>query len=155
MDMKLGDRVLALDLGRRRTGIALSDPSGTLATPLETVALTSRRLLEHIRHLIATRRVATVVIGRPVLASGELGEIGRWAEQIGERLRNETGVNVVLWDEGLTSWEAEGLLARRAGVRKAGRSQRARASRRAAVDRVAAALILQDYLDARTRCEES
>jgi putative Holliday junction resolvase len=108
------------------------------------VALSSRALLEHVCRLIRGRGVGTVVVGRPLLPSGEPGEIGRWAERMAEVLRNETGVEVVLWDEGLTSWEAERLLG---SDRRSRSSPRARASRRAAVDRVAAALILQDYLD--------
>jgi putative holliday junction resolvase len=144
MDGTSGGRVLALDLGRRRTGIALSDTGATLATPLETVTLGSRALLEHLGRLIRARGVATVVIGRPMLASGEPGEIGRWAEEFAERLRNETGVAVVLWDESLTSWEAKGLVPARAP-----RSAKDRAAKRAAIDRIAAALILQDFLDDR------
>jgi putative Holliday junction resolvase len=144
MDQITDGRVLALDLGRKRTGIALSDPSARLARPLETVSLGSRALLEHVRQLIRAHEVAAVVVGRPILPSGEPGEIGRWADEFAERLRKETGIAVVLWDEGLTTWEAEGLVTHRAR-----RTPRARAARRAAVDRAAAALILQDYLDHR------
>jgi putative holliday junction resolvase len=144
MDRTSEGRVLALDLGRRRTGIAISDREAGLATPLETVSLTPRALLEHLRRLIRVREVTTVVVGRPMLPSGEPGEIARWAEEFGERLRNETGVAVVLWDEGLTSWQAERIVPARAP-----RSARERAARRARIDRVAAALILQDYLDDR------
>lgn len=144
MDEMARGRVLALDLGRRRTGIALSDPDADLARPLETVTLGTHALLEHVQHLIRTRDVGTVVVGHPILPSGEPGEIGRWAEIFAERVRNATGVRVVLWDEGLTSWEAESLVPRRPRP-----TPKARAARRAAVDRVAAALILQDYLDHR------
>jgi putative Holliday junction resolvase len=149
MEVRAGGRVLALDLGRKRTGIALSDPDAGLARPLETVTLGTRALLEHVQHLIQTRDISTVVVGHPVLPSGEPGEIGRWAETFAERLRNAAGVRVVLWDEGLTSWEAESLVPRRKR-----RTPKARAARRAAVDRVAAALILQDYLDHRGAREE-
>jgi len=142
MEASAGGRVLALDLGRKRTGLALSDPDASLARPLETVTLGTHALLEHVQRLIRSHRVSTVVVGHPVLPSGEPGEIGRWAEMFAERLRNATGVRVVLWDEGLTSWEAEGRVARRKRP-----TPKARAARRAVVDRVAAALILQDYLD--------
>jgi putative Holliday junction resolvase len=150
MEESAGGRVLALDLGRKRTGIALSDPDASLARPLETVTLGTRALLEHVQQLVRTREISTVVVGHPMLPSGEPGEIGRWAEMFAERLRNATGIRVVLWDEGLTSWEAEGLVPR--GAR---RTPKTRAARRAAVDRVAAALILQDYLDHRGARDES
>ena len=150
MEERAGGRVLALDLGRKRTGVALSDPDAELARPLETVTLGTRALLEHVQQLIRTREVSTVVVGHPVLPSGEPGEIGRWAETFAERLRNATGVRVVLWDEGLTSWEAEGLVPRRKRL-----TPKARTARRATVDRVAAALILQDYLDHRRARDDS
>ena len=98
MEASAGGRVLALDLGRKRTGLALSDPDASLARPLETVTLGTHALLEHVQRLIRSHRVSTVVVGHPVLPSGEPGEIGRWAEMFAERLRNATGVRVVLWD---------------------------------------------------------
>lgn len=141
-------RALGLDVGLRRTGIALSDPGGTLATPLETVALSPRELLAHLIRLIRTQGVDRVVIGLPRLPSGDEGEVAGLARRIGASLTSETGVSVLFRDEALTSWEAQELLGRgRAGGRSAGRGPRARARARGEIDRVAAALVLQEYLD--------
>ena len=139
-DSRSSGRILALDPGRRRTGIALSDPAGSLASPLETVSLPLRSLLQHIRGLIAEHAVYCVLIGYPRLPSGDPGEIAALSEEIALRLRRSTDVEVVLWDETLSSWEAERLLSESSARRRRDRG---------AVDRLAAALILQDYLDHR------
>jgi putative Holliday junction resolvase len=141
-----------LDPGRRRTGIALSDPTGRLASPLETVELPLSRLVRHIRTLIEQHAVVEVVIGYPRLPSGEAGEIAALAEKIADHLRRTGTVAVALWDEALSSWEAERLLATGgdAGGKVPPRGRGARRAReKGAVDRLAAALILQDYLDDR------
>lgn len=133
-------RLLALDPGKKRTGIALSDPSGRIATPLETVSLSPRKLIAHLAQRIAEYEIESVIIGRPELPSGDESEIGALAAEIGRRLEEETGVAVVFWDETLTSWEAEEIIKERGGREKPGE-----------VDRLAAALILQDYLNAHPR----
>ena len=149
-------RILALDPGHSRTGIALSDPEGCLATPLETVSAPPGRLVTHVLELIARHQVTAVVIGLPRLPSGDEGEVAALSRHLAERIGRAAGVPVVLRDEALTSWEAEELLrgpgeaaARRGSglprpSRRRGRSGRAR---RGEVDRVAAAIILQEYLD--------
>jgi len=145
-----GGRILGVDLGRRRTGLALSDPGATLATPLETLTGSPPTLLAPLAERVAHHGVVCVVFGFPRLASGDPGEIAGLARRIGDRLAQRTGVTVVYWDEALTSWEAERILAHdsprrsRCGAGAGGR----RAQRRAGeVDRLAAALMLQDYLD--------
>jgi putative pre-16S rRNA nuclease len=141
-------RVLALDLGARRTGIALSDESASLASPLETVELPLKRLIAHIRELIVTHNVATVVVGLPRLPSGDLSEIGSLAYEVARRLEINPQLQVVLWDETLTSWEAEELLRAQGRGRPAdGRKRRRGKYDPGEVDRVAASLILQDYLE--------
>ncbi|MFH1144554.1 MAG: Holliday junction resolvase RuvX [Candidatus Eisenbacteria bacterium] len=150
-------RVLALDLGECRTGIALSDPSATLATPLETVRLRPAALLQHIVNLTRDHDVKVVVIGVPLRPSGEQGGIASLAGYIAAELRARLSVEVVLWDETLTTWEAEQRLreTKAKGPRAAARRGRPRraASRDAKgeIDRMAAAVILQDYLDTRRR----
>jgi putative Holliday junction resolvase len=140
-------RVLALDVGLRRTGLALSDPSRTLASPLETVTLGLRALLTHICELIRAHEVKLVLIGHPELRTQRSTEPARLAEELAERLRARTDVAVRFWDETLTSWEATGLLERSAGARRR-RTVGRRRPPKGAIDRVAATLILQDYLDA-------
>ena len=152
-------RVLALDPGLRRTGIALSDPSARLASPLETVELPPRRLIEHICSLIEDHGVGLVLVGLPQLPSGQKGEVAQLAEHLADRIHRRAGVEVLLWDETLTSWEAESILkgsakdpdrSFRGGgpIRRKGRAKRVR-DRPGAVDRLAAARVLQDYLDTR------
>jgi len=160
-----GKRVLALDVGERRTGIALSDPSLSLAAPLQTVTLGLRALLIHLRELIAEHEVGLVVIGQPELLSGRRTVPSLLAEEIGARLRAQAGVEVLFWQETLTSWEAERILdgqspdsadrERRAKGRRGRRGARRRPRRSAQgdVDQLAAALLLQEFLDARREGE--
>lgn len=144
-------RILALDLGKRRTGIALSDPAASIASPLETVELPLRRLISHIKELIEKHSVQEVVVGLPKQPSGELSEIGALAQEVAKRLKRVPDLIVVLWDETLTSWEAEQILREqgrgRPAERRKGRRNRYDPGE---VDRVAASLILQDYLEQRS-----
>ncbi|MCK4412197.1 MAG: Holliday junction resolvase RuvX [Candidatus Eisenbacteria sp.] len=162
---------MAIDLGTRRTGIALSDPSATLASPLETVSLTGDALLTHLRTLAEQHRVAKVVIGLPEGPVGAANEIAVRAQRLAAELRRVCAAEVVLWNEALSSWEAESILrGEAAGAaelrerrvrrgRRAGRARQAPGGRGGArearrrrvtgeIDKLAATLILQDYLDA-------
>ena len=136
-----GSRVLALDLGSRRIGVALSDPSATIAAPLETIPVTGpRQAAERVREICRRHDVALVVVGHPRNMDGTRGPAARQAEAFAERLRAVLSVPVDLWDERLSTAAAERALIE-ADVR--------RAERRGARDRVAASFILQAYLDAR------
>jgi len=133
-------RVLGIDPGARRIGLALSDPEGQFALPLEAVQVrgmeqTVQRLAAEVVRLSAER----LVIGLPLRMDGSEGESARLARKLAERLHAATGLPVVLWDERLTTRAAERALAE-VGARGARRKQ--------AVDSVAAALLLQSYLDA-------
>jgi len=133
-------RLLGLDVGRSRIGAALSDPGGTLASPLGTVETRgSGEGLDEICRWVAQHGVVHVVVGHPLLLDGREGEEARrvreWAGQLQERL----SVPVELWDERLTTAMAE-----RALLESGMRRERRRRHR----DAVAAALILQNYLDA-------
>ena len=136
-------RILALDLGDVRIGLALSDPLGITAQPqppLERIG--PRRDLARVADLVREHDVSTVVIGLPLLLSGRDGTRATEARDYAERLRRRlTTVRIELWDERLTSRQAERELIA-GGVR--------RGKRRKVVDGMAAALILQGYLDART-----
>lgn len=137
-------RVLALDLGDIRVGIAVSDPLGVTAQPLETLRRASAEdVLARVGELAGSLGVSHVVVGNPLLLSGEQGSRSREAQGFAERLRQALpGVTVELWDERLTTVQAERILIE-GGVR--------RRRRRKSVDTIAAALILQSYLDARER----
>jgi putative holliday junction resolvase len=134
-------RILALDLGTRRIGVALSDPSGTIAAPLETLTVTGeRRAVEQIAALCGRRGVALIIVGWPRNMDGSRGPAAQHAEAFAARLRAALQVPVELWDERLSTAAAERTLIE-VGTR--------RDKRRGARDRVAASLILQAYLDAR------
>ncbi len=130
-------RVMALDLGEKRIGVALSDPTQTIARPLAILPCASRRaVVEALRRLIAAHDVERVVIGLPRSLSGEEGPQARWVRREAEALARHLPVPVVLWDERLSTATAQAY-----------RAMRSRRSREP-LDAEAAAVILQDYLEA-------
>lgn len=132
-------RVLGLDLGDVRIGVAISDDARRLAVPLGTVRAGAPQDLRAIAELVREHGVSLVVVGHPLSLSGRRGEAARRAEAFAEVLRAVLPVPVVLHDERLSTVEAERAL-RAAGARGA--------RRRRAVDRSAATVVLQAYLDA-------
>jgi putative holliday junction resolvase len=132
-------RVLGLDLGDARIGVAISDPDRRLAVPLGTVHTGAPSDLKAIAKLVRDNGIELVVVGLPLRLSGEAGESARKAEGFSDALRSVLPVPVVLQDERLSTIEAERAL-REAGL--SGRRQRR------TVDRSAATVILQAYLDA-------
>ena len=135
-----GGRVLGLDLGAARIGVAVSDEDRRVAVAVGTVRTGAPTDLRSIAALVRAHGVTTVVVGEPLLMSGEAGEAARHARAFADALRAVVDVPVELFDERLTTVEAERRLAD-AGV--GGRR------RRGVVDQVAATVILQAYLDAR------
>ncbi len=134
--MKELPRILAIDPGERRVGIAISDPLGITAQGLETFDRRRGDVVAHVGELVARYGVGEIVVGHPRALSGRSTAQTESAEALARAIGERTGVRVVLWDERLTSAEA----------RRVTRGSRAP---RGAVDRVAAVLILQGYLDSR------
>lgn len=133
----LPPRVLAIDPGTKRIGLAVSDPLGITAQGIDTFAVGGGRdFFLFLRRLIEDNDVKVVVVGMPLSMSG--GEIEGTARsrEMAERIRGGGGVEVVLRDERMTSLEAERILEEGGGGRAAGD-----------VDRLAAVLLLQSYLD--------
>ena len=129
-------RVAALDLGTVRTGVALSDPDRIVATPLEVVP--SGDLTQFLHNLFAQQAVREVVVGVPKTLSGEVGFQARGVLDTIALLRREfPGVRFVEWDERLTTRMAVAVSGGKTGKKK---------GRRAPVDHLAAAHILQEYL---------
>lgn len=129
-----------MDLGSRRVGLALSDPMRMIASPLKTVAfLGETRLLEDVLSLAAEQSVDLVLVGLPVREDGREGEGCLRSRRFVRRLQ-EAGVAAEPWDESWTSRDAE------AALRSAGRIRRQSVE---SVDRMAASLLLRDYLDSR------
>jgi putative Holliday junction resolvase len=132
-------RVLGLDLGDARIGVAISDDARRMAVPMGTVRTGAPQDVKAIADLVAEQRVTLVVVGHPLLLSGEAGERAHLAERFADALRALLPVEVVLQDERLSTAEADRAL------REAGASGR---ERRRTVDRSAATVILQAWLDA-------
>jgi putative Holliday junction resolvase len=136
-------RVLAVDPGSLRVGIAVSDPTGTIAQPLTTIpAEPAATLVERLVALAREQEAEGLVVGLPRRMDGGQGPEARAARALAQELRRAAGVPVTLVDERLTSVAAERALL-------AGGASRAR--RRELSDQVAAALILQSYLDGARR----
>jgi putative Holliday junction resolvase len=135
-------RVLGLDLGDARIGVAISDDDRRLAVPIGTVRTGAPADVKAVAALVREHDVTVVVVGLPLLLSGEAGERAHHAERFAEALRGFLGVPVELHDERLSTVEADRAL------REAGASGR---ERRRAVDRSAATVILQSWLDSAGR----
>jgi len=138
-------RILAVDPGEVRVGLALSDETGTLASPLATIAAGPDAALR-VEAAARESGAATVVVGLPRRLDGSEGAEAAAARSLAAGIEAR-GMEVVLWDERMTSRIAERTLA--AGGRRRPRDRREREARRAAVDAAAAAVLLQSYLDRR------
>jgi putative pre-16S rRNA nuclease len=136
-------RVLALDVGSKRIGVAVSDELGITAQGLETIQRQNRRRdLEALSGLLNKYQVKEIVIGLPLRLSGAEGTQSTKMRAFAELLQSEFGVTIHLWDERWTSTEANRIL------REAELSIQKRAQ---AVDRMAAVLILESWLEAHPR----
>ena len=136
----MADKVyLGLDVGRRRIGVALSDPEGLLAVPLSTVyRQTIDSAVAQIADLVKEHNVACIIVGLPALLSGEFGEEVASVQEFAGALFEKVTVPVEYWDERMSTVAAEKML------RQSGAKKETRDARR---DSLAAALILQGYLD--------
>ncbi len=132
-------RILALDLGKKRIGLALSDPLGITAQGLPTLQRTNiRQDLSAIAHIILERQVTLLLMGNPLHMSGDAGRQAAYVHEFAERLAGHTGVPLKYWDERLTTVEAHRVL-RSSGI---GIEKRARA-----IDKLSAVILLESYLD--------
>ncbi len=133
-------RVLALDHGTKRIGVALSDETATLAQPLEFIpAQPPAKALDRIKEIIKQRQVGEILVGMPRNMNGTYGPAAESARQFAETLTQTLGIPVKTWDERLTSVQANRFLIQ-AGMRRQQRKTKA--------DQSAAAILLQSYLDA-------
>lgn len=138
----MASRILALDYGTKRIGVALSDELGWTAQPLETF---DRRTLNwdiaHIATLVQSHEVARVILGLPLQLNGRSGPAVEAMREFAAQLEAGLAVPLVLWDERMTTKAAEDLLIAADVSRK---------KRKGAVDRIAAAILLQSYLAAQS-----
>ncbi len=139
--MKGMPRILAIDWGEKRIGVAISDPGGMIATPLPTqYAKPKKKILSYLRDIIRKEQVATVIVGCPNKMDGTASksseEAGRFAAELIRPFRGK--VSLLFHDERLTSWAARQML------KEMGEKPAKGAGR---VDQIVAASILQAYLD--------
>jgi putative Holliday junction resolvase len=132
-------RILALDLGKKRIGLAISDPLGITAQGLPNLVRANKRAdLAALEELVREREVGMFLMGNPINMGGAEGRQSRWVREFAGALEARTGLPVKFWDERLTSVEA-GRVLRSSGI--------SIAKRAAAVDRLSAVILLQSYLD--------
>ena len=131
-------RILALDVGKKRIGLAVSDPLGITAQGIETLQRTRiREDLQRLGEIASHWNVQTLLVGRPLHMSGMESRQSDYTEEFAERLRSHLQLPLVFWDERLTSAEAERTLRGSGGTTE---------QKRNAVDRLSAVLLLQSYL---------
>lgn len=162
-------RILGIDYGRARIGLAIADAIAALARPLETLERINRNEdMRRLREVVRNYGVKQIVVGLPLRLDGTRGEMAQEASRFAERVRKQLGIPVEMVDERLTSWEAERLLEEQAGrvlhiapkgagedARKgahpdsagSGHRKRKQAQPRSSVDAIAAAVILKEYLE--------
>ncbi len=153
-------RLIALDVGEARVGVAVSDAGGVLASPYTTLHVTRDRsqLWASIRRAIDETEAAALVVGLPVSLDGQIHAQGERILAFVEQLKQHVSIPITCWDERLSTVEARRLLSERdqdgyvderGKRRRRGRMPQARSRRRKGqeIDALAAAVILQDYLD--------
>jgi len=144
-------RILCIDYGERHTGVAVSDPTRTIAQALPTIHhATESELLEALKRLIVEHEADEIVIGLPVSQSGKPSRRSEQVRSFAGQLRKATGLSVTPFDERFSTARAIEVLEEAGGGRKLAPGRRAAAGRdkkrREAVDRIAVAIILEDYL---------
>lgn len=131
-----------MDYGSKTVGVAVSDPLGITAQGLETITRKEenklRRTLARIEELMEQYKIERIVLGYPLNMDDSVGERARRTEEFRDLLMRRTGLSVVLWDERLTTMEANDILIE-SGVPREERKQ--------VIDKIAAVLILRSYLD--------
>ncbi len=133
-------RILALDLGKKRIGLAISDPLGITAQGLPNLVRTNKRAdLAALGRLAQEREVSLILMGNPINMKGAEGRQSGWVREFAGAIQQRLGLPVRFWDERLTSVEA-GRVLRQSGI--------SIEKRAAAVDRLSAVILLQSYLDA-------
>lgn len=138
-------KMVSLDYGKKRIGIAVSDPLGIIAMPKkmveakETLEKTVQYLLSEIETFLKEAKI--VIIGYPLLLSGKKGSMAEDVEKFKKILENMVDIPIILWDERLTSSQADRILKEKQLKRK---------DRVKKIDSAAAAIILQSYIDAKS-----
>ena len=131
-------RILALDVGDRRIGVAISDKTGTIARAVATLDRNKKNIVKELRTISKKYEISKIIIGLPLRSNGTEGIQVKKVRIFAKHLQEELGLPLQEWDERLTSVQAERLLIT---------ADLKRAKRKVIIDQVAATLILQSYLD--------
>lgn len=158
-----GGRILALDYGRTKIGLALADVEARIAEPFDILERINRNEdMRRLRELARDKNVKQIVVGLPLRLDGTRGDMADEVAGFAERVRKQIGIPVELVDERLTSWEAERILEEEMGRRiKAPATQHGRRKAvqpgdgKYSVDAVAAMVILREYLARAGTAEET
>lgn len=136
-------RILGLDYGTKTTGVAVSDPTGMIAQGIEIIRRTDelniKPTLNRILELCVEYKVEKIVLGMPKNMNNTIGERGEKTQAFKQKLENKTKLPVILWDERLSTVAAENILLE---------ADLSRQKRKQVIDKMAAIIILQNYLDA-------
>lgn len=132
-------RVLALDIGTKRIGVAVSDLTATVAQPLKTITVTNEaEVIKAVTDLVNEYKVAELVVGEPKTLKGVSGKQAELVYHLAQKISEAAKVSLVYWDERLSSKEAQKYL-----------KEKGKKVKKGDVDMLAAALILQSYLEKR------
>lgn len=132
-------KILALDLGSKRIGVAISDALGITAQGLNVIErVDDTRVMESVKDIILREGVQEIVVGLPLNMNGSTGPQAKAAIDFADKLKEKLNVSVKLWDERMTTMEVERLMIE---------ANTSRSKRKRKIDKVAAQLILQGYLD--------
>lgn len=136
------DRILALDYGDKRIGVAVSDPLGITAQALETITVSNKRKsFERIQEIIREKKTVKIIVGMPFNMNGTKGKRAEVTERFISELQSVVSIEIIPWDERLTSVQAKRIMVFRG--QKTG-------TNKAKVDKLAAALLLENYLESCT-----
>ena len=151
-------KILALDYGRKKIGLALADSEARIAAPHDTLERINRNEdMRRLREFVREHNVMRIVVGLPLRLDGSHGEMAEEATGFAHRLRKQLGIPVEMIDERLTSWEAERILEEEMGrrithetTREGKRKLIRNAQGKYTVDAIAAMVILREYLSRET-----
>ena len=142
------NRIIAIDYGKKRIGIAITDKNCILALPYKTIEA-GNNLEESSKNILYTiqdylTKTSEIVLGYPLLLNGKIGEMAQEVEKLKLLLSKKIDIKIILWDERLTSIQAEGILK----DKKMYNMSRKKRSKK--IDPIAATIILQSYLEAKS-----
>lgn len=135
-------RIMAIDYGKKRVGIALTDPLGIISQPLITIQIKSQKeLLKKILGIINENDVGLIIIGNPLSHYGKATQMSHEIERFVKRLKKNNNIEIKLWDERFTSQYAANIL-KDMNIKQ----------QKGAVDKIAASIMLDEYLKSRSTC---